>query len=75
MLTLKAESEAMNHLICLTTNATVVANAILSRHGVAVKMAFETDYPYAEGTNFTDEYNGFKKIFQTTPNGFEFVVV
>jgi len=74
-LTVKAEYAAMNHLICLATNATTIANAMLNRHGVAVKMAVDTEYPYAEATDFTGDFYKFKKMFETTPNGFEFVVV
>ena len=68
---IEAESAAMNNLICLATNATAVANAMLSRHGVAVKMAIDKEYPFAD----EKIRRRLKKIFHTTPNGFEFVVV
>lgn len=72
---IEAESAAMNNLICLATNATAVANAMLSRHGVAVKMAIDKEYPFDEKIGNSENRRRLKKIFHTTPNGFEFVVV
>ncbi len=75
-LSVEAASAAMNHLICLATNATVVANAMLSRHGVAVKMAIDKEYPFAdEKIGNSENRRRMKQIFHTTPNSFEFVVV
>jgi len=75
-LSLEAESAAMNHLICLKTNAITVANAMLSRHGVVVKMAIDKEYPFAdEKVTNSENLMRFKKIFHTRPNGFEFLVV